>query len=340
MKLYAAAIALFTAVGLTSAAQAETKLVFNTYLPPQSPVMAGSTQWIADVEAATDGEVDIEYTASSLAPPPRQLDAVRSGVADVAISVNSVLRGSVDLPILFELPRISEVESSEAHSVAMWRTYEKFFKNANEFKGVEVLGMYSMSPGYLYFAKGPIKSLDDMKGMRIRSNPDGAVWVDAVGGVMVSQQPPMQHELLSRGVIDGTAMPSWGMPMFDSVELAPHGFAPPGGFSRSTVVMFMNEGQWQSLSEEQREAIRSVSGEQFARNAGQIMDEMARKAEAEMLEKGGTFNFADEETTAELEKRMKVDEALQNWIELANSKGVDGQAAYEYYVSQTEELAK
>ena len=198
--------------------------------------------------------------------------------------------------------------SAEAQSVAMWRTYEKYFVSAHEFQGVKVLGMYSMSPNNIYCTK-PIKNLDDLHGRRIRSNPDGAVYVDAVGGAMVSQQPPMQHELLSRGVVDCTVMPSWGMPMFDSVDLAPYGIAPPGGFSRSTVVMFMNQNKWDALSDADKKAILAVSGEQYARQNGRLMDDMARQADQEIAQKGGGLDIADQQQTVQLDKDMKVGQA-------------------------------
>lgn len=88
MKKTATALALVLASSF--AASAETTLVFNRYLPDQNEIMrTGVLPWAKAVEEASNGSVTIDFTASSLAPPPAQLDMIRSGIADAAINLSS-----------------------------------------------------------------------------------------------------------------------------------------------------------------------------------------------------------------------------------------------------------
>ena len=69
---------------------------------------------------------------------------VMSGVADIAFMGVLYKRNEWTLPNLCEIPFIGG--EPEATSVAVWKTYKKFFEKANEFKGVKLLTFWVLQP--------------------------------------------------------------------------------------------------------------------------------------------------------------------------------------------------
>ncbi|MGR3366490.1 MAG: hypothetical protein ACU0CC_22945 [Sagittula sp.] len=78
----------------------------------------------------------IDFTASSLAPQTAQLDMIRPGIADAAINLSSFTGKQWLAPLIGELPLQFEPTTSAAFSVALWRTQEKYFREAENMDGV------------------------------------------------------------------------------------------------------------------------------------------------------------------------------------------------------------
>lgn len=331
--LIACAAALAASLCFAAKTGAETKLLFNRWLPDsQHPMRAGVLPWVKAVNDALKGNVVVEISSSGLAPVPRQLDAVRNGVVDIAVSANGFTRAQAILPMIAEIPLNSKVGSARAHSLALWRTYEKFFAAKNEFRGVKVLGFFAMSPNHLFNGKRAIKSFDDVRGLKIRTNPDGVAYVSAMGAVVVSRPAPETFEIISSGVADGTIMPSWGIIGFNVVEKQPYGLYIPGGFSRSTFALVMNQGKWDSLSPDVQKAILAVSGEKYADIAGGMMDQFETEATAELRKRGVAIADGTDEMWDTLVKRMP--NRITDWIAAAEKAGIDGKAAFDFYQQQ------
>src|SRR5439155_18870180 len=75
----------------------------------------------------------------------------------------------------------------------------------SEHKGVKVLLLSTHQPGNVHTTKKPIRSADDLKGLRIRfSSPTIRDFVSKLGGTAVGVQPNEQLEQLQKGTLDGT----------------------------------------------------------------------------------------------------------------------------------------
>ncbi|MGH6628385.1 MAG: TRAP transporter substrate-binding protein DctP, partial [Burkholderiales bacterium] len=160
-------------VGIPLTGQAETKLVFNVFLPPGHFLRAESARWAAEVEKATEGRVKVEIPAGSLAPPPQQLSAVKSGIADMAVMANVFLGRGAPLTQMSTMPFL--VSDASAASVALWRVHEKHLAAKNEFKDVQLLSLFHFSPGYLYsMTDAPVNSVDELKARRMWALPGEA----------------------------------------------------------------------------------------------------------------------------------------------------------------------
>ncbi len=101
--------------------------------------------------------------------------------------------------------------------------------------------------------------------------------------------------------------------------------------------MFMNERKWKSLSEQDRAAIEKISGEWIANDFGTKW----QVAEQQAIEKHTAADLKtlriEGEAATQLQERLAFVE--ENWIKVADKKGVDGKAALAYFREQIKELS-
>ena len=157
------------ATAFAGPASAETKWMFDLWLPNKHPIKTGyMDQFQKDVNKATNGRVQIEFPAARLSPGPKQWEAVLKGISDVATFYTGWARNRVRLPALAHLPFM--VPNAEKASVAIWRTHQKMFAQANEMTGLKILAFVTHNGSQIANSKRPISSLADLKGMKIRSS--------------------------------------------------------------------------------------------------------------------------------------------------------------------------
>lgn len=321
-------LALFVVSGTllaSSAAQAQTVLRYNQWVPvghhSQSKIMK---PWFEAIEKATDGRVKIEPTTSSLGAPPTQFDLARDGVADVVFAVHSYTPARFTLGLIGLLPFTGD--SAEAVSVAYWRVTKKMFEQADEYKGIKLLGLMTSDPGHLFNARRPVASVEDFKGLKLRvATTVTAKIVEVVGAVPVTAPAPKTYEILANGVADGTfstldAFRSWKLQ-----TLQPYFTRFPGGLYNNTFYIAMNLDKWNAISPEDQAAIERVSGEAFAVMAGRQWDAEAKAGEALMAESNTKITQADGEFLTKMRDTLAFIE--KEWVESAKAKGVDGSAA-------------
>ena len=299
-------------------------LRFNWWIPPNHLTRTKIMDvWVKQVEEATQGRVKVEFTATSLGAPPRQFDLVRDAVADLAMGVHGYTPDRFVLPQVAELPFTGD--SAEANSVALWRTHAKFFAAKNEYQGVRLIGIMTHGPGSLWSPKAPIRSLADLKGLKVRSG--GGMQndiVDKLGGAVVSAPAPQTYELLSRGVADATLFTNDAVGSFGLGKLLKFNTKVPGGLFNSTFFVVMNEAKWNALSVQDRAAIERLSGEAFARLGGRGWDDTDREVAATLS--ADQVIQPDARFMSELRDTLKGLDA--QWVADANAKrSVDGAGA-------------
>ncbi len=284
--------------------------------------------WAKDVAKATKGRVTVKVLPSPAAPPPRLYDAVRKNIVDVAHTFNGFLQKTAPLIQVSMLPLI--FTTSEANSVALWRTYEKFFKTKNQFPGVKLLGFASNPGGISCSLKGPIKSVSDIRKLKMWSLPGYSAKALGVLGVTIVPGPAVRmYPLISKGTVDGFT----GISMFDVQGFKVDKFAKsctifPGAIFTATFSMFMNQKTWDALSPADQKGVMSVSGEAFARKMS-LLDELEKKALATFKAEGKSINAAEGAFADEVRAAWTPMQAA--WIAQARKSGVDGKAALDFY---------
>jgi TRAP-type C4-dicarboxylate transport system substrate-binding protein len=334
-----AAAAAVMALAYTAApAQAATRLISNCFWPPQHPVCTKLLPtWAKWVEEATHGDVKITIPPKSLAPPPQQWDSVAKGIADTAFQFNGFIANRVWGPTVAMQPFIA-THDSPAMSQALWETYEKYF--SKEYKGIHVLSMWVITPAELWSQTDkPVNSMADLKSRKIWALPGtNANIMKAVGAGVVSGPAVQMNEIISRGVVDAyVGVSPASVRDFRLIPYTKSMTQFSRGIYSTSFSFLMSQKKWDSLSKKDQDAITSVSGAKFGRMISAYWVQADKESLAEEKKAGIKVVKADPQFEAAL---VKIGDSLtKKWIETANKRGIDGQAAYDFYVKRVHELS-
>ena len=322
-SILAGAIALGATLPAGSAL-AETTLTLSSWLPPAHPIVANMiVPWTEEVAKATNGNVAVKILPKPLGKPPAHFDIAKDGIADVTYGVHGYQPGRFALTKAVEMPFLGD--SATAISVAYWRIYKKHMEQANEHRGVKVLGVFTHGPGHIFNSQRAVNTLDDLGGLKIRVG--GGVVNDvasSLGVVNLLKPAPQSYELMSAGVADGVFFPQESIKSFRLTQLVKHATLVPGGLYNTSFFLVMNPRAFDKLSDADKEAIMSVSGENFSRISGKGWDEADLAGNAAMKADGVEIITASDDLVAAVKDKTAAIEAA--WIEEASKLGVDGAA--------------
>ena len=172
------------------------------FVPPTHSVSIWLEQWAKRMETASKGELTFKiFPGSQLGPPPKYYDIARTGQADITWFVHGFTPGRFPLTELSNLPYLvgsSEIGVKMLNDPALRKHLHR------EHDGLKPLLLMTHQPGNIHTAKKPIRSVDDMKGMRLRfSSATIKDFVAALGGTPVGLPPTQIVESMQKGTIDG-----------------------------------------------------------------------------------------------------------------------------------------
>ena len=237
--------------------------------------------WIDAVNADPGGAVKIEaYPNGALGKAlPAQPQLLLDGVADIAFVNPSLGPGRFPDDQVFELPGLLQNLKEGV------KLYEELLK-ANLLRGYSdyyVVGAF-MNPQYMVFARRPIKSLADLKGMKVRIN--GAVigqTVKELGMVPVLMPPNEVVEAMGRGTIDATTTVPAAIVDFGIDRVTSHDYLLPLG--AGPLAVLMNRKKFDSLPKPAQDVIAKYSirwiDDTYIRDLGQYNDELIAKFKAD-----------------------------------------------------------
>ncbi len=317
-------------------AVAQTTLTMSSWVSPQHHLTSVVLQgWATEVEKVTGGRVKFQMLPKHPSAPPGTFDAVRDGLVDVSYVTASYTPARHVLPLLPELP--GSGDTALVNSVAYSRIHWKHLDKVGEYRGVKLLGVFTHGPGQM-FTKKPIRTIDDVQGLKIRTGGGVAEAVaKALGASAFVKPAPESFELLKSGVADGVFFPLESIVSFKLETVLEQATLFPGGMYSSAFGFFMNEGKWAKLSKEDQAAIEKVSGEHLARLAGQSWDEADKKGMEGLRKSGVKIVNADPALVAEVQKRSAP--IIDDWIKQASAKGVDARRILDEFRAELKKVA-
>ncbi len=211
--------------------------------------------WIDAVNADPSGAVKIEaYPNGALGKSlPAQPQLVLDGVADIAWVNPSLVPGRFPDDQVFELPGLLR---NLKEGVQLYETLVKS-DSLRGYADYHVVGSF-MNPNYNIFSRRPIKSVADLKGMKVRIlGPVIGATAKELGMVPVLMPPNEVVEAMGRGTIDATitvpvAVVDFGIDRVTSYDyLLPLGSGP--------LTLLMNRAKFNALPKAAQDVIGKYS---------------------------------------------------------------------------------
>ncbi|RJR32697.1 MAG: hypothetical protein C4576_29620 [Desulfobacteraceae bacterium] len=269
-----------------SAAQS-VNLKFSSPWPPKHPQHTEVIEpWAKQIEKLTGGRVKVTlFPGEALGKAADHYDMTAKGICDIALTNPMYTPARFQMLSVFWLPFVCG--SAEDTSVALWKTYEKYLRD--EFKEVKVLWLYVHAPGHIFTRNKPVKTLDDMKGMKIRAtNPHVQESLKVLGVSPVAIPVPEVYNALERGVVDGTAMPFEGLWVFKQHEVVKYGTI--CDLYTMTFPIVMNKGRFESLPADVKKIMEDNIGLDVSRKAGVVYDRTEAALKEKVLQHGIKVN--------------------------------------------------
>jgi TRAP-type transport system periplasmic protein len=325
-------------LALPALAHAETTLVVNAFLPPQHIFNVDVMRpWAADVERVTQGRVKVVFPPTSIGSPQQQWDVVRKRIVDGAYIFNGLIQNKTSLVQLAHLPLGSS--TAEGMSVALWRTYKKYFEQADEYRDVHLLALVVFPAGEIYGLRQPVTSLDSIHGVKFWALPGVAsTLMDRGGAGVVATPAAKMSELVAGGTVDGFAgIPEMDAARFNVLRYARYETVVPGGITAPSFSLFVNKQVWDSISKADRDAITALSGEAFAHRMA-VIDQVNEKARAQAVAEGLKVVAPPPALVSSL--RALAQPMDDQWLANAARLHVDGPAALAYYRTVAQQEAQ
>ena len=281
--------------------------------------------WAEKVMAESNGTINIKFLpGGALGKPGQAYSMVEKKVADIGWDICDYSPGRFPLTTVIELPFM--VQTAEKASVAIWKTYDKFDAFKTEYADTHLLALSAHAPGFFATVKKPIRTIEDLKGLKIKTaSPFTTDALKAFGAVPVTQPVTETYTSLERGVLDGVVNPFDGMVVFKLHELLK--YYTPADFYSMVFWIAMNNKSYESLPPEGKKAIddnsylglSEIHGKSFDTSYN-AMKEVAIKSGMEKVE------FSD----VEMKKLIDMTAPLKaKWAEDMEAKGLPGKAVLE-----------
>ena len=319
------AAAALGAPALSGIAQQAVTLKFHTFMSPTSNVWLGMHKpWMEKVEKESNGRIKFEgYPAMQLGGTPVQLyDQAKDGVVDVVWTLPGNTAGRFPRIEVFELPFI--MTNAEATSKAFWEYVQTVA--VDEFKDTKVIALQVHGPGVIHTVDKPVRSIADMRGLKLRGPTRQVTKLLAVlGATPVGMPLPGIPDALSKGTINGCVIPWEVVPSVKVNELTKfHAeFDPAGGsLYTTTFVMAMNKAKYESLAPDLKKVIDNNSGMATSAMLGKIQQGNDVPGRKSASDRGNTIYTVSPAEAQDFRRKARTVEV--EWVEDMNKKGFDG----------------
>lgn len=336
------AMLVFCGMAASSALSQQVTLKVHHFLPSASSAQVKLIQpWCDKIAKESGDRLQCQiYPSMQLGGTPAQLfDQVRDGVVDIVWTVPTYAAGRFTRSEVFELPWMAA--TAKSGSMALWTYVEK---NAqDEFKGVKRIFMHVHDGALFHFPRKQPKTLEDIKELKIRAATRmNSRMIAALGATPVQMPLPQVPESLSKGVVDGAAVPWEGTPAIKLAEIAKYHLDVPLGAPRisNTIFLFgMNQARYDSLPADLKKVIDANSGLTTSAWAGETgFDAVVEPLKKVAKDLGGIFHFLPE---SEYKRWVKATDLVDDeWIKDAAAKGADGKALIEEARALVKQYAK
>ena len=260
----AVAAAMFTSTGAFADDTITLRLGFVD--PASSSYAMGGQKFADECARLTDGKVQVKVLAGGTLGGEREMyEGAQMGTMDMVSVVNTVLSQFIPEMVLLDQPFLFDTVE-QAHAAVDGKLGQLVAEKAAA-QGIHIIGW--LESGFRdTFSKNPIKSVDDFKGVKIRTmeNKMQIAAFNAVGAIATPMPATEQYTALQQGTIDAQENP---LSIIDSnklyevqhyISLTGHVFSPH--------CLYINQARFDSLEPDLQQALlKAAAAYQTAQRA-------------------------------------------------------------------------
>ena len=294
-----AAVGAFAFAGVLIVSPADTgavELKLAHFTSPKHPMDSLFMRpWTEKIKKMSGGSLNIKiYPGGKLGKGPRlQFKRAVDGVADLTFGLQGYTSKIFKRTAMVELPAVA---SSSGELVRkFWKAYRQYM--APEYKRVKVLAVWVGEAPIFMSKNKPIRTLDDIKGLKIRTpSANQSRWLKALGATPVSFPVTQMYRALETGRVDALLVPPSVIRSFKIAEVAKYFTTGLGAaFGRSPFFLVMNKKAWNGLDSSHKIIIDRTTGADWSAEATAIY-EKAGASGLNSVRKTGKheiFSFSD-----------------------------------------------
>jgi TRAP-type C4-dicarboxylate transport system substrate-binding protein len=234
------------------------KLKFANYFPVIHKNTAFGQAFCDEIKKRTDGRVEINYyPGGTLLTAPKMAVGVSTGIADIGMAHCGYSRGRFPVMEIMELPIGSPSAYISTHVANDF--YDKF--KPKEWSAYYPLMFSTSPPAVLHTMNKPVRTLEELKGMKIRGTGRIGDLVKALGATPMPIEMVDLYESLRRNVIDGNFGPMEQLKGFKIGELIKYATACWKIGTSYTFYIVMNRAKWDALPPDIKKIFQDTANE-------------------------------------------------------------------------------
>ena len=303
-------------------------LRFSTWHPPASREV--KTVWIPmleELKKRSNGRITYTmYAGSALGKGPEHYDIVANGLSDMGYFTATWTPGR--FPLSDVLSMATWVDGKDVGTDIGNAMYQKILKR--EFPGVKMIELNGCIQSFLWTTK-PVRTLEDCKGLRIRS-PGGQQtnYIKALGAEPVFMPLGDVYLAMETGTIDGLVTCPPLVLAFKLHEVAKHGVIATFGCVTEGVIM--NQKSWERTPDDLKPIIEEVCHNPFRTTGGLNRD--AYKVMMKEIEGKGVAMYRLPRKEQE-RWFAKFQDETKKWVAGLEAKGLPAKEAVKYYNAES-----
>ena len=292
-------------------------------------------RWADELKKTSSGALNITiFPANTMGPVQNYLDYARTGVADISWYLSGATPGRFPLTDIIQLPYMAgsaEIGTKTLNDPAVLELI------APEYQGLKILYLLTHQPGNLHTTSKPVRTVEDMKGLRIRfASVTIKSFIAALGGTPVGVPPSGIADALQKNTIDGCFVDYGGA----------HTAFRLGGLVKYTTEMYsyvssfgvvMNPASYQKLPPELRKLIDDTTRPRIA-EIGKLWDSADAPGKKYLIENGDTPITLSKDQDA-LFKKIGAEDTASVLAEL-DKKGLPGTKVHAAMKAAADRAAK
>lgn len=299
------------------------RLKYSNFSPPMHGLSVLSEQWCKELEKRTNGRVKVAYfPAGTLVSANQTYDGVVKGIVDIGFSIMSYTPGRMPLSEVIVLPLGYK---SGAQATRMANAFYNKFK-PKEYDDVKLFYLHAHGPGFFH-TKTPVNKIEDLKGLRIKSDANTSKVVAAAGATPTTMPMLETYDALKRGLADGVLLPIETLKGWKFGEVCKYTYINHGNAYANGFFIAMNKERWNALPKDIQQIIDKLNEEWFEKQA-KVWNDMDDEGLEFAKKTGQKIINASADEEAKMTARMTP--LLDAYVKSMKEKGLPGDEALKW----------